>query len=177
MPITVPAARPASGLTQPQDPREPALAGGIRQRLRVRGRVARATGDVRPRGVGVESREQRVAVPRGLEQGQLDDATAQVHLGLERPREGWPWPVVGAGVGDGLEAHRLSVAGRYNSSLRGSTVRLTYDGASPPVARACRFGRVTIASHGFSAVPGWGRKTGKSLEATCRRNRWPGMTR
>src|SRR6185312_8008553 len=90
---------------EPQDPREATLAGGIRQCLRVRGRVARATGDVRPRGVGVESGEQLLAVPRGLEQGQLDDATAQLHLGLERPREGWPLPVVGPGVGDGLEAH------------------------------------------------------------------------
>ena len=79
------------------------------------------------------------------------------------------WSALGAVVGGAARPRAQPAAGR--------AVRLTYDGCSPPVASVWRFVRVVVASHGFSAVPGWGRKTGKSLEATCRRRRWPGSTR
>ena len=64
------------------------------------------------------------------------------------------------------------VAGRPEGAAQGggSAVRPRYDGVAPPVASVWRLVRVVVASQGFSAVPGWGRKTGKSLAGDCRRS-------
>ena len=65
----------------------------------------------------------------------------------------------------------MAVAYPLPHSPPAMTLRLTYAGALPPQASDCSVGSQRVASHGFSAVPGCGTYSGKSLAAICRRRR------